>query len=138
MGTCSNIVLILQPILSKRLTKRSIEWRIRNLPYPINTYSVTPSDPNSGADRYNLVVRTTNKKFYKIIPVLELQRCETLPDPELISVQHQHNTLIITVSPCPPDAVSARPFKSTNLFFFLFGSSIRSLQSWWKWSARCC
>lgn len=85
-----------EPQLSKRVTRVNIEWRIRNLPYPLETYSVQPA--TGGRPTFELVVRTTNKKYYKVIPVVELERCETAPDASAISLQHQHNTLIITVS----------------------------------------
>lgn len=70
-----------------------IEWRIRNLPYPIETYSVTAS-----GDDCTITVRTTNKKYFKKIHIPELTRCSLLPDQQLISLKHLHNTLIITVS----------------------------------------
>lgn len=96
-----------EPQLSKRVTRLSIEWRIRNLPYPLPVYAVQPAEEprEAGGDgggggrvRYELVVRTTNRKYYKVLPVVELERCETRPVAEAISLQHQHNTLIITVS----------------------------------------
>ncbi|XP_055679344.1 protein DPCD [Lutzomyia longipalpis] len=80
-----------EPIISKRITKSNIEWRIRNLPYPIETYSVT-----ADTEKKSIVVRTTNKKYYKIIQIPELQRCNSLPKQENISFKHQHNTLIIS------------------------------------------
>lgn len=85
-----------EPVLTKRLTKNSIEWRIRNLPYPIGTYSVTAS-PNE----CSITVRTTNKKYFKKIPIQELARCELQPEQERISIRHQLNTLIITYSKPP-------------------------------------
>lgn len=87
-----------EPILSKRVTRVNLEWRIRNLPYALQTYEVAPFGVDEiGERRYAIVVRTTNKKYYKVIPVVELQRCETVPQASNITVQHQSNTLIITV-----------------------------------------
>lgn len=80
-----------EPFVSKRLTKRNIEWRIRNLPYPIDVYSV-----QADAERKAIIVRTTNKKYYKIIEVPELERCNLLPVQDNLAVHHQYNTLIIT------------------------------------------
>eukprot|EP00099_Drosophila_melanogaster_P008507 NP_001261224.1 uncharacterized protein Dmel_CG13901, isoform B [Drosophila melanogaster] len=79
------------PLLTKRITKKNIEWRIRNMPYSLDTYSVT-ADPEKRA----IVVRTSNKKYYKVIPVPELDRCGVKPAQESLSVHHQFNTLIIT------------------------------------------
>ncbi|XP_011182786.1 protein DPCD [Zeugodacus cucurbitae] len=84
------------PALTKRVTKKNIEWRIRNLPYPIDVYQVT-ADP----DKRAIVVRTTNKKYYKVISIPELDRCNLLPAQANISTHHQYNTLIITYSKPP-------------------------------------
>lgn len=80
-----------EPILSKRITKKNIEWRIRNLPYPIDVYEV-----KADVDKRAIVVRTTNKKYYKVIAVPDLDRCGALPVQGNISIHHQYNTLIIT------------------------------------------
>ncbi|XP_055845758.1 protein DPCD [Episyrphus balteatus] len=80
-----------EPILSKRVTKHNIEWRIRNLPHPIETYQVTADETKRA-----IIVRTTNKKYYKTIEVPELERCSLLPEQDNISIHHQYNTLIIT------------------------------------------
>ncbi|XP_073837203.1 protein DPCD [Musca autumnalis] len=80
-----------EPILSKRITKKNIEWRIRNLPYPIEVYSV-----QADAEKHAIIVRTTNKKYYKVIPVPDLDRCGVSPSQDNIMVHHQYNTLIIT------------------------------------------
>ena len=82
------------PTLTKRITKKNIEWRIRNLPYPIENYQVS-ADP----DKNCIIVRTTNKKYYKIITVPELERCSIQPKQENIAIFHQYSTLIITVNP---------------------------------------
>ncbi|XP_001353891.1 protein DPCD [Drosophila pseudoobscura] len=79
------------PLLTKRVTKKNIEWRIRNMPYPLNVYNVSASP-----EQHSIIVRTTNKKYYKVIPVPELDRCGTSPAQSNISVHHQFNTLIIT------------------------------------------
>lgn len=80
-----------QPSILKRITRKNIEWRIRNLPYPIDNYSVT-----ADVTKKAIVVRTTNKKYYKVIEVPELNRCGLLPEQKFISLHHQYNTLIIT------------------------------------------
>jgi len=49
---------MLQPVCVRADTRQSFEWRIRNLPYNIETYDVT-IDQNDRA----VVVRTTNKKL---------------------------------------------------------------------------
>ncbi|XP_017842620.1 protein DPCD [Drosophila busckii] len=80
-----------EPLLTKRVTKKNIEWRIRNLPYPLNVYNVS-----ADAQKRAIVVRTSNKKYYKVIPVPDLDRCGVPPVQANISIHHQFNTLIIT------------------------------------------
>lgn len=80
-----------EPILSKRVTKKNIEWRIRNLSYPIEVYQV-----EADGEKRAIVVKTSNKKYYKVIPVPDLDRCGILPEQANISIHHQYNTLIIT------------------------------------------
>ncbi|KAF2879101.1 hypothetical protein ILUMI_27065 [Ignelater luminosus] len=80
-----------QPFVRRRVTKRSIEWRIHNLPYPIDTYRVTVEQKAKC-----LTVRTTNKKYFKKLQIPEFERLNILPQQNKISVQHKFNTLIIT------------------------------------------
>nr|CAI5851876.1 unnamed protein product [Callosobruchus analis] len=83
-----------QPFVSRRITKLNLEWRIRNLPYPLNTYSVTvDNDCNGGGC---LVVRTTNKKYYKRLPVTDLNRLYLPLEQDSVSFSHKFNTLVIT------------------------------------------
>ncbi|VDO13713.1 unnamed protein product [Rodentolepis nana] len=44
------------PIFCRADTKQSFQWRIRNLPYPIDTYQLSIEDDSV------IVLRTTNKK----------------------------------------------------------------------------
>ncbi|KAJ8910033.1 hypothetical protein NQ315_003463 [Exocentrus adspersus] len=80
-----------QPIVSRRVTRMNLEWRIRNLPYSLETYSVT-ADQDSGC----LVVRTTNKKYFKKLAIPDLTRLHLLPQQENVTFSHKFNTLIIT------------------------------------------
>ncbi|CAL1673985.1 unnamed protein product [Lasius platythorax] len=78
------------PIVTQRITKTSLEWRIRNLPYPNNVYAVTAEQDNT------ITIRTSNKKYFKKLRVLDLERIGLKPEQERISFRHQYNTLIIT------------------------------------------
>lgn len=89
-----------EPIVSKRVTKKNIEWRIRNLPYPLNVYMLEVDE-----ERKAIVVKTTNHKYYKVLRVHELERCNTIPTLANITKHHQFNTLIITYR--KPDIVCA-------------------------------
>lgn len=79
-----------QPFVSRRNTRINLEWRIRNLPYPIETYVVTVDK-----DSRCIVVKTTNKKYYKKLPIPDLERLQLLPDQSNVSISHKFNTLII-------------------------------------------
>lgn len=81
-----------QPIITRRVTKTALEWRIRNLSYPKDVYSVTAEDDGT------ITVRTSNKKYFKKITVPDLERSGLKPEQDRISFTHQYNTLIITVS----------------------------------------
>ncbi|CAB3254598.1 unnamed protein product [Arctia plantaginis] len=79
-----------QPLLSRRNTRINLEWRIRNLPYPIETYSISANN-----DERCIIVRTTNKKYFKRLQVPELDRFNLPIEQANISSTHQFHTLII-------------------------------------------
>jgi hypothetical protein len=80
-----------QPVVSRRNTRINLEWRIRNLPYSIETYAVTVDN-----EKKCLVVRTTNKKYFKILRIPELDRLQLPPQQEAVQFTHKFNTLVIT------------------------------------------
>ena len=45
-------------MFSRKDTATAFQWRIRNLPYPINNYIVTVDDNFAG-----ITIRTVNKKY---------------------------------------------------------------------------
>ncbi|XP_022828014.1 protein DPCD isoform X2 [Spodoptera litura] len=79
-----------QPKLTRRNTRINLEWRIRNLPYPIETYSVSANN-----DERCIVIRTTNKKYFKRLQVPELDRLNLPIEQGNIQCSHSFNTLII-------------------------------------------
>ncbi|KAG5889939.1 hypothetical protein JTB14_018834 [Gonioctena quinquepunctata] len=80
-----------QPIVSRRNTRTNLEWRIRNMPYTVETYLVTVLP-----EEKSLLVKTTNKKYYKILTIPELTRLDLTPAQSNVSFAHKFNTLIIT------------------------------------------
>ncbi|KYQ48263.1 Protein DPCD [Trachymyrmex zeteki] len=86
---------LLQPIITRRITKASLEWRIRNLSYPESVYSITAEHDGT------MTVRTSNKKYFKKIKIPDLERIGLKPEQERISFRHQYNTLIITYKKPP-------------------------------------
>ncbi|KAL0269949.1 UNVERIFIED_CONTAM: hypothetical protein PYX00_007522 [Menopon gallinae] len=84
------------PFVTKRITKTSLEWRIRNLPYPVDMYKVEAT-PEENC----ITIRTQNKKFFKKIMLPDLQRLGLKPVQENIEFTHKFNTLIITYKKPP-------------------------------------
>ncbi|XP_015173393.1 PREDICTED: protein DPCD [Polistes dominula] len=78
------------PFITRRNTRTALEWRIRNLPYPISVYSVTVENDAT------ITIRTSNKKYFKKIKVPDLERINLKPEQDRITYTHQYNTLIIT------------------------------------------
>ncbi|XP_066149256.1 protein DPCD [Euwallacea fornicatus] len=80
-----------QPFVTKSVTKSTLEWRIRNLPYSVDIYSVVVDKAS-----YSLIVKTTNKKYYKKLPVQDLERLGIELEQKDVSFSHKFNTLIVT------------------------------------------
>ncbi|XP_058045369.1 protein DPCD isoform X2 [Ahaetulla prasina] len=79
------------PVFMRKDTKSSFQWRIRNLPYPKDVYSVSVEK-----DQRCCVVHTTNKKYYKKFTIPDLDRFQLPLDSTALSFTHANNTLIIT------------------------------------------
>ncbi|XP_067858082.1 protein DPCD [Heptranchias perlo] len=79
------------PIFTRKDTKMSFQWRVRNLPYPKKVYSTTIE-----LDERCCVVRTSNKKYYKKFNIPDMDRCRLPLDSSALSFTHANNTLIIT------------------------------------------
>ncbi|KFO32303.1 protein DPCD [Fukomys damarensis] len=79
------------PIFMRKDTKMTFQWRIRNLPYPKDVYGVCVA-PKERC----IVVRTTNKKYYKKFSVPDLDRHQLPLDESLLSFAHANCTLIIS------------------------------------------
>ncbi|CBZ54807.1 conserved hypothetical protein [Neospora caninum Liverpool] len=79
------------PLCVTRDTKEAFEWRIRNLPYPRDTYSV-----QIDGDAREIVISTTNKKFYKRLRMSDIQTLGLSLKRESLSWTHQHNTLVVS------------------------------------------
>ncbi len=73
-------------------TESQFQWRIRNLPWPKSVYVLEVD-----AARQEIVVKTTNKKYYKRIAVPDLLRAGLALDPAQLAWMHQSNTLIVSV-----------------------------------------
>ena len=70
--------------------RAAFEWRVRNLPYPLATYQLTVDD-----EKQELVLRTTNKKYFKRFKIPAMLRHKLALDKANIAMNHAHNTLVI-------------------------------------------
>eukprot|EP00740_Mantoniella_antarctica_P014753 CAMPEP_0181370202 /NCGR_PEP_ID=MMETSP1106-20121128/13277_1 /TAXON_ID=81844 /ORGANISM="Mantoniella antarctica, Strain SL-175" /LENGTH=188 /DNA_ID=CAMNT_0023486933 /DNA_START=215 /DNA_END=781 /DNA_ORIENTATION=+ len=82
-------------------TPQHFVWRARNLPYPKDTYSVSV---DHGTQR--VVVRTSNKKFYKPFEVPELRALGQVLDEAALTWDWKNNTLVVQYRK-PVEAVRA-------------------------------
>eukprot|EP00066_Takifugu_rubripes_P007203 XP_003972544.1 PREDICTED: protein DPCD isoform X1 [Takifugu rubripes] len=82
---CSN------PIFMRKDTKASFQWRIRNLPFSKDVFNVSV-EPSERC----IVIKTTNKKYYKKFSIVDLDRCQLPLDCSALSFTHANNTLIVS------------------------------------------
>ncbi|XP_070712539.1 protein DPCD [Pempheris klunzingeri] len=82
---CSN------PVFMRKDTKTSFQWRIRNLPYPKDVFSVSV-EPSERC----IVIKTSNKKYYKKFGIPDLDRSQLPLDSSAHSFTHANNTLIVS------------------------------------------
>ncbi|XP_043970171.1 protein DPCD [Gambusia affinis] len=82
---CSN------PVFMRKDTKTNFQWRIRNLPYAKDVFSVS-MEPSERC----IIIKTTNKKYYKKFSVPDLDRSQLPLDGSALSYTHANNTLIVS------------------------------------------
>lgn len=82
---CSN------PVFMRKDTKASFQWRIRNLPYPKDVFSVLV-EPSERC----IIIKTSNKKYYKKFSIPDLDRSQLPLDSSAVSFTHANNTLIVS------------------------------------------
>lgn len=82
------------PELVSQDTKQCHVFRIRNLPYPRDVFSVTVEHKDEDPIG-EIVVRTTNKKYFKRIRVPVMVRARIPLDPAQLSFDVKNNTLIV-------------------------------------------
>ncbi|XP_029368206.1 protein DPCD isoform X2 [Echeneis naucrates] len=80
---CSN------PVFMRKDTKSSFQWRIRNLPYSKDVFSVCV-EPSERC----IIIKTSNKKYYKKFNIPDLDRSRLPFDCSALSFTHANNTLI--------------------------------------------
>ena len=79
------------PVFIRKDTAQRFEWRIRNLPYPKDTYIIEVDH-----QKQQIVLKTTNKKYYKRIDIPDLRRAGLEIAEEAIAWRYANNTVIIS------------------------------------------
>eukprot|EP00736_Rhodelphis_marinus_P010880 Rmarinus@m.14045 len=93
------------PIFTRKDMEQYFQWRIRNLPYPKDVYSVTVDERAR-----EIVVRTSNKKYYKRFNIPDLDRLALPVEEKAVSWKHENCTLIIRYQ--KPDAALSAEVKA--------------------------
>ena len=78
------------PVLVRKDRPHAFEWRIRNLSYPKSTYSVEVD-----TEKQQIVVRTSNKKYFKRISIEDMDRARLPLEAGSLQWTHENATLII-------------------------------------------
>ena len=79
------------PVFVRRDNLTEFQFRIRNLTYPQNVYTVTIDE-----EKDQIVVRTSNKKYFKRFEIPDLKRSNTKLIDKNQSWCHANNTLVVT------------------------------------------
>ncbi|KAK6178062.1 hypothetical protein SNE40_012898 [Patella caerulea] len=79
------------PIFVRKDTAQNFQWRIRNLPYPLDNYIVNISDDNK-----NIIIKTKNKKYYKKFSIPDMERAGLYLQQNQTQLAHANNTLIVS------------------------------------------
>lgn len=78
------------PVFLRQDTLGAFAWRIRNLPYPLEIYSLTVTEENE------IILRTSNKKYYKKFECEDMGRLDLNLEAEQLTMAHANNTLLIS------------------------------------------
>lgn len=85
------------PIFLRMDTEKEWQWRVRQIPYPANFYNVTVDQ-----EKNQIVIRTTNRKYFKRIDAPEGEKF----DPSKLQWAWSYSTLVIQHTK-PPRVVAA-------------------------------
>eukprot|EP00743_Colponemidia_sp_Colp-15_P004150 GILK01004479.1.p1 GENE.GILK01004479.1~~GILK01004479.1.p1 ORF type:complete len:212 (-),score=37.78 GILK01004479.1:205-801(-) len=84
------------PIFLRKDIADKFQWRVRNLPYPLEVYDVSVDH-----EKQQIVIRTSNKKYFKRFDIPDLNRLQLRLDPTKLTFSHANNTLIISYQKPP-------------------------------------
>ena len=79
------------PIFIRKDTDNCFEWRIRNLKWPKEVYSLEIDQV-----KQEIIVRTSNKKYFKRFDIPDMKRLKLPLEESALAWKFQNNTLIIS------------------------------------------
>lgn len=79
------------PTFSQEDTSDHFQWIVTNLPYPASTYDIKVDSV-----RQQIVIRTSNKKYYKRIDVPDLANRGLPLSENLLNWKHSQNRLVVS------------------------------------------
>eukprot|EP00960_Hanusia_phi_P065277 766051-Hanusia_phi.AAC.3 len=80
-----------QPVMVRKDTKENFQWRVRNIPYALEVYQITVDESTN-----QIVVRTSNKKWFKRISIPDMDRMHLKLTQGNVSFTHANRTLVIS------------------------------------------
>ena len=80
-----------QPSMTRKDTKDCFQWRVRNIEYPPEVYEIT-----ADTEKNQIVVRTTNKKWFKRISIPDMERMGLIVEQSGIKFTHANRTLVVS------------------------------------------
>ena len=80
-----------QPEILRKDTKDCFQWRVRNIEYPVEVYTIM-----ADTEKNEIVVRTSNKKWFKRISIPDMDRMGLKVEQEGIKFTHANRTLVIS------------------------------------------
>jgi hypothetical protein len=85
------------------------QFRVRNLPYKKEVFELSIDEK-----KQQIVIRTTNKKYYKRFDIPDLTRLQVPLDPKSLKWVFKHATLIVSVDPIALISSTASPEKCSS------------------------
>eukprot|EP01027_Heterolobosea_sp_BB2_P011885 GEZU01017253.1.p1 GENE.GEZU01017253.1~~GEZU01017253.1.p1 ORF type:complete len:215 (-),score=44.11 GEZU01017253.1:206-796(-) len=94
------------PVFVRKDATDAFQWRVRNLLYPKDVYSVSVDEAAQ-----EIVIRTSNKKYYKRFDIPDMKRAKLKLDPSALSWTYTNNTLLVSYKKPDPIIQAERQAK---------------------------
>ena len=98
---CGDVVFVVQPTFHPGDTPSEFVWRIRNLQYPRSVYQLAVDEAKE-----HLILRTTNKKYFKKWAIPALRRLGLKVEAKALAASFSPGTLLVKYAK-PPAVLEA-------------------------------